>query len=214
MQNLTSKENILKKIRKALINKAANPFPKIDLESSIYHVSEDLPEVRFATELKNASGQFVYCESEQNLIQNIQDLINKKGLRHIFCWESNIQSILKENDIKITEDEKNINQIDVAITLCECLIARTGSIWVSSRQQAGRRLTIYTPIHIVIGYASQLVNDIGEGIEKMKIKYGTNLPSMISLVTGPSRTADIEKTLVMGAHGPKELYVFYVDDLQ
>lgn len=214
MQNLTSKENILKRIRKALIKKAANPFPKIDLESSIYRVSEELPEVRFATELKNANGQFIYCESEQNLIQSIQDLISKKGIRHIYCWENNIQRILKENGIIISEDEKNLNHIEVAITLCECLISRTGSIFVSSRQDAGRRLTIYAPIHIVIGYASQLVNDIGEGIEKMKIKYSNNLPSMISLITGPSRTADIEKTLVLGAHGPKELYVFYVDDLQ
>ena len=46
----------------------------------------------------------------------------------------------------------------------------------------------------------------------MKKKYPDNYPSMISLITGPSRTADIEKTLVMGAHGPKELYVFLIED--
>ena len=214
MQNLTSKESILKKIRRGLIKKAANPYPKIDLESSIYQVNDELPEVRFATELKNASGQFIYCETEQILTQSIKELINKKKLQHVHCWESAIKIILKENSIEFNEDEMNISRIDAAITLCECLVSRTGSIFVSSRQDAGRRLTIYAPIHIVIGYASQLVNDIGEGIEKIKIKYGNNLPSMISLVTGPSRTADIEKTLVLGAHGPKELYVFFVDDLK
>lgn len=39
------------------------------------------------------------------------------------------------------------------------------------------------------------------------------MPSMVTLITGPSRTADIEKTLVMGAHGPKELYVFLLEDI-
>jgi L-lactate dehydrogenase complex protein LldG len=44
-------------------------------------------------------------------------------------------------------------------------------------------------------------------------KYGNKLPSMISMITGASRTADIEKTLVMGAHGPKELVLFLIDDV-
>ena len=51
-----------------------------------------------------------------------------------------------------------------------------------------------------------------EGLSKLKKKYNGKLPSMISTITGPSRTADIEKTLVMGAHGPKEVYVFLIDD--
>ena len=47
----------------------------------------------------------------------------------------------------------------------------------------------------------------------MNGRYGANMPSMISFITGASRTADIEKTLVKGAHGPKELTLFLVDDL-
>jgi L-lactate dehydrogenase complex protein LldG len=46
----------------------------------------------------------------------------------------------------------------------------------------------------------------------MRKKYLASLPSMMTLITGPSRTADIEKTLVMGAHGPRELYVFLLED--
>jgi len=47
----------------------------------------------------------------------------------------------------------------------------------------------------------------------IKEKYSDGFPSQVTIITGPSRTADIEKTLVMGAHGPKELYVFMIDDL-
>ncbi|RYZ18472.1 MAG: lactate utilization protein B/C, partial [Chitinophagaceae bacterium] len=68
------------------------------------------------------------------------------------------------------------------------------------------------PVHVCIAYTSQLVYDIKDGLERMKEKYGDSIPSMITLATGPSRTADIEKTLVVGVHGPKEVYCFVVDD--
>ena len=60
-------------------------------------------------------------------------------------------------------------------------------------------------------FLQQLVDDLKQALKLIRLKYDT-IPSMISLITGPSRTADIEKTLVMGAHGPKELYVFLIDD--
>ena len=76
---------------------------------------------------------------------------------------------------------------------------------------AGRRLSIYPPVHIVLAYTSQLVPDLKDAFALLKSKYGNQIPSMITNVTGPSRTADIEKTLVLGAHGPKELFVFLLD---
>jgi L-lactate dehydrogenase complex protein LldG len=55
------------------------------------------------------------------------------------------------------------------------------------------------------------VYDIKEGLLQLKDKYAGNIPSLITLATGPSRTADIEKTLVVGVHGPAEVYVFLVE---
>ena len=66
--------------------------------------------------------------------------------------------------------------------------------------------------HIVIANVSQVVPELRDALSGIKKKYAGNFPSQITTITGPSRTADIEKTLVMGAHGPKELYVFMVDD--
>ena len=105
----------------------------------------------------------------------------------------------------------SIISAEVGFTLCEALIARNGSILLSNAGMAGRRLSIYPPIHIVLAYTSQLVPDLKDGFKLIKSRYGNQLPSMISNVTGPSRTADIEKTLVLGAHGPKELFVFLLD---
>jgi L-lactate dehydrogenase complex protein LldG len=58
------------------------------------------------------------------------------------------------------------------------------------------------------------VADIGDALQLLQGKYGADkLPSMFSLATGPSRTADIEKTLVLGAHGPRSITLFLLDDL-
>jgi len=99
-----------------------------------------------------------------------------------------------------------------AVTFCEFLIARHGSIMVSSRSGPGRRINIFPEIHIVLAHTNQMVDDIKQAFKALKEKYQQQMPSMVSLITGPSRTADIEKTLIMGAHGPKELYLFLLDD--
>lgn len=76
---------------------------------------------------------------------------------------------------------------------------------------SGRSVGIFSPVHIVIAFVNQLVFDIKDALQKLKDKYGNELPSMISFQTGPSRTSDIEKTSVIGVHGPKEVYVFLIE---
>jgi L-lactate dehydrogenase complex protein LldG len=100
---------------------------------------------------------------------------------------------------------------DVSITGCEWLVARTGTIVMSSAQTSGRTTSVYAPIHICIAFTNQLLYDLKDALQAAKDKYGNNLPSLITFATGPSRTADIEKTLVVGVHGPKEVYLFLVE---
>jgi L-lactate dehydrogenase complex protein LldG len=100
---------------------------------------------------------------------------------------------------------------DAAVTGCEALVARTGGIVLSTGQASGRTTSVYAPVHICIAYTSQLVPDIKDALAVVKSKY-KNLPSLITFATGPSRTADIEKTLVVGVHGPKEVFCFLVED--
>ena len=70
---------------------------------------------------------------------------------------------------------------------------------------------MFYPVHIVIAYPNQVVRDIADGLQLIQRRYGRSLPSMINLNTGPSRTADIEKTLVVGVHGPGEVFCFYIN---
>jgi L-lactate dehydrogenase complex protein LldG len=82
---------------------------------------------------------------------------------------------------------------------------------MSSAQTSGRSASVYAPVHICIAFTNQLVYDIKDALQATKEKYGSNIPSLITFATGPSRTADIEKTLVVGVHGPKEVFVFLLE---
>jgi len=206
----TSKEKLLKKIRKALLEKRENPYPNVE-DLPHYPKAIELPEVLFAEQFAAISGQFVFCEDEVQFIENLLGLAEERKWHKIYCWEPPLQDILTRFDYPFFETDKDFEQAEVGFTLCEALIARNGSILLSNANMAGRRLSIYPPVHIVLAYSSQIVLDIKDGFKLIKNKYGKNLPSMISNVTGPSRTADIEKTLVLGAHGPKELFVFLLD---
>ncbi len=70
---------------------------------------------------------------------------------------------------------------------------------------------MYAPIHICVAFTNQLVYDIKDALTSVRDKYQNKFPSLLTFATGPSRTADIEKTLVVGVHGPKEVYCFLVE---
>lgn len=213
MQETTTKEKILKKVRNALISTKENPFLGVDFKSSVYHDFEEDAVVQFALNLNEAAGTFIYCENEKALVENMQMLVEQQKWTELFAIDESILSLLKEGDFKLTSDPKKFNDLKVGITRCDYLIARFGSVMVSSALSSGRRLFIYPETHVVIAKASQVVSELKDALSGMKQKYAGKFPSQITVITGPSRTADIEKTLVMGAHGPKELIVLMIDDL-
>ncbi|MEI6595728.1 MAG: lactate utilization protein [Bacteroidota bacterium] len=212
-ENTTSKEKILKKVRQALIFKQKARFANIDLDSNLYTQppQEELVIETFAKNLIDLKGQFVFCTNRFDCIDKLITLLEQRKWRHLFCWEEELQFLLKDSGISFVEKSGVIEKVQASITSCEALIARTGSVLVSSKKNS-RELTIYPPVHIVIANSSQLVMEIKDGLQILKNRYGKNIPSMVSFISGPSRTSDIEKTLVIGAHGPKELFVFLIDD--
>src|ERR1700710_464308 len=210
MQISPAKENILKRIRQALVHPTPVPFPQSEGNSSVYTQQSQENEIEFAENFGRISGRFVYCASQDELISQLQQADTAQAWTQVFCLESQLLPILKEplKGLLISED---LPEADVSITGCEALVARTGSILMSSAQESGRTVSVYAPVHICIAYASQLVYDVRDGLEMLSEKYKNKIPSFITLATGPSRTADIEKTQVVGVHGPKDVYVFLVD---
>lgn len=104
-------------------------------------------------------------------------------------------------------DVNAMEACDAGLTECDALVAQTGTLVVTSRCSGGRALSVLPPHHVVVARREQLVRDLSAGLALVQRKYAPDYPSMISLVTGPSRTGDIERILVLGAHGPKKLTV-------
>jgi L-lactate dehydrogenase complex protein LldG len=102
----------------------------------------------------------------------------------------------------------DLETCDVGLTECDALIAQTGSVLLTSRSAGGRALSVLPPHHIVLVRREQLIPDLSEAFALLKKKYNGDYPSFISFITGPSRTGDIERVLVLGAHGPRKLTIF------
>ena len=107
-------------------------------------------------------------------------------------------------------EKQKLEGCDAGITSCEAIVAQLGSILVSSASSGGRSLSILPHVHVVIATTEQIVPDLESCFQDMLATHGKKLPSMLSFITGPSRTGDIERILVLGAHGPKELYVILI----
>jgi L-lactate dehydrogenase complex protein LldG len=198
-----AKENILKRIRQALSHPAPLPFPQSEGTNSVFHPAEDSLDILFAQEFINMQGKFSFCMNEAEMEQQLKQLIAEKQWTKIYCntdkWNAQFSNTI------------GLASCDASITGCEFLVARTGTIVMSAAQQSGRTVSVYAPIHICIAYTNQLVYDVKDALQSLKDKYSGNIPSLMTFATGPSRTADIEKTLVTGVHGPREVYCFLIE---
>lgn len=205
-----ARENILNRIKQALAKPVPVPFPATDTKESVFLPAAQELEVEFAENFSKLEGRFSFCADEQELVIQLQTLIAGRKWTKIYSRETVLQEKLSQAGFT-TAYSDDVAACDAAITGCEYLIARTGSMVLSSAQLSGRTVSVYAPVHICIAYTHQLVYDISEGLQQLRENYGQQFPSLVTLATGPSRTADIEKTLVVGVHGPKEVFCFLVD---
>jgi L-lactate dehydrogenase complex protein LldG len=205
----TAKEKILHKIKEALVKKVPLPFPNRDSKESIFEVSKEDLAILFAKEFVALNGNFSFCTNKAELKIQLQNLIEEKKWDKIFYKENNFVNQLVEMGI---EEYKDLATCQVSITDCESLVARTGTMVLGSAHASGRTTSVYAPVHICIAFANQIVFDVKDALQLLQEKYGANFPSFVTFASGPSRTADIEKTLVTGVHGPKEVYCFLVGE--
>jgi L-lactate dehydrogenase complex protein LldG len=205
-----AKENILKKIRKALSTPVPLPFPQSEGNNSVFQPATEELELIFAEEFSKLQGKFVYCAGYKELVEQLSTLVRQMKWTEIYCVEEDIKAKFTEHGYT-QFSERPLESSHAAVTGCELLIARTGTIVMSSAAQSGRTTSVYAPVHICIAGMNQLVYDVREGLQKLRDKYKGKMPSFITFASGPSRTADIEKTLVVGVHGPKEVFLFLLD---
>lgn len=197
-----SREKILEKIKQALTTSVPLPFPQ-DLGSSVDYPKSTLDNKKvFEETFAGLQGEFYSCENENALPTLLLDILKHKNWNKVYCKETNLMNVLESLGIVLHQE---LASCDVCITDCEALVSRTGSIVLSAAQIEGRTASVYAPAHISIASVDQICYDIGDAITFLQTKYDRALPSFLTFASGPSRTADIEKTLVTGVHGPKEV---------
>jgi L-lactate utilization protein LutC len=104
---------------------------------------------------------------------------------------------------------KDLFNYDVGITKAQAGIAETGTLVLDSAVELNRLVSLVPPVHIAILDASRIYATLGETLAMLQS--GDEISPAITFITGPSRTADIELTLTVGVHGPRELYVIIQD---
>lgn len=203
-----SKENILKRI--AAVRRQTNAAISFEMATNAEIYKPVLPDQIscFKNELETVSGKCILVNGKSRLVTELRLILNELNIRQIYCRDKVIKSFLEEHSFSVTNQPDDFEAMQAGITGCEYLVARTGSVLVTSNGDSGRQMNVFPPVHIVLANKNQLVDFPEDALLALKEKYEDNLPSEITFITGPSRTADIEKTLVLGAHGPKEFIVF------
>ena len=112
---------------------------------------------------------------------------------------------LEFEKIAVTPSASEVFSFDVGISRVQAAIAETGTLLLDSSRERHRLVSLVPPVHIALVDASQIVQTLGEALALLREP--DQVSPIVTLVTGPSRTADIELTLAIGVHGPQELYV-------
>lgn len=204
-----AKESILQKIRKANEERLYVTSNKLDWDAQVYE-KDDLSLVeKFAQELSALKGRVFHCNNHDELFEQLQKLIQEEGLSPIYI--SDVITKAYPGLIKIPGFSHQYNEkTKAAVFACEIAIARTGSVLVLANSSEGRQGYIIAEHQIIIVRQKQIVYDVSDAVNHLKQSHSGKLPSMVSVISGPSRTADIEKTLILGAHGPKKVSVFLI----
>ena len=207
----SARNNILNRLKAAQEKRGEIGVNIPDFTSPIYHPLNESLVLEFKTNLELIGGQAILCDTKNEVALHVKQICELKNQKSIFSTNPLLNDFLKEH-IQIDSDENSFNAINIGLTGCEYLVAHLGSVLVSSAQISGRRLNVFPETHIVVANQSQITDYLDHALEMLQVKYKNKLPSLISNITGPSRTADIEKTLVMGMHGPKSLIVIILSE--
>ena len=213
----SARNAILSRVRQAL--RTPSPEPHWAHEPVKSGAVFPLPEenerarrARFRDEFAAIQGEWLEADSVEAGQQLFADWWNRQewtsalvmespGFRRFFEGRGGITWVSEDSAF-----EESWASLDVGVTAAESLVCESGSIIVSS-MLCGRATSVLPPVHVVLATADQLVPDLETALVRLGSRYPERFPSSVSCISGPSRTADIEKILVLGAHGPKRLIV-------
>ena len=216
---MSSRDATLQRIRTELSDIAAGDPPPVPEVWPTTDASSNAMIERFTSELQAVQGEVVRCGSIEQARQKLAELIEQSGWKTLgmvdrpICRE--LTADLSSEQVAVAKDgwdPSDMAQLSVGLVAAEWLLADTGSSMVSSGTTEERLLCYLPPACVVVARVEQLREHMPAAWAE--VAAATAEPDRrgeFVLITGPSRTADIEKILILGVHGPKRLVVLLVD---
>ncbi len=160
----------------------------------------------FADELLALDGIFTLC-SQEDLLHLVLNELQNYGFSRILAWEEDqlpdgLIDFLSSNGIQVSEQFDE--DVEAGITGAQSAIAETGTLVLASGKGRAQFISLTPEVHFVVLRTSDIVKNIYQALELPNLRKS----SAITLISGPSRTADIEMTLTLGVHGPRVVHVF------
>ena len=145
---------------------------------------EELPlDEKFVSEFTEGGGNFMYCTSKEEAIEELQLYANEQGWNGLFIATPALADWT--NSTKLAATFENDGQYPVVMTGCEALIAFNGGIMIHSHHTGGRKLGDLPQHHVLIAYTSQIVANLRDGMTAINQKYREQRPSNISVIRAP-----------------------------
>ncbi|MCG3121212.1 MAG: Lactate utilization protein C [bacterium] len=223
-----AREQILQNLRKGATPDSTRPGLPQHEDVALYRnfaPAQSNPLQTFAQKLAALKGEFYQAPDTAAAAKILRELLpaaeslphkNKFAARHPAPLLDRICAAdhwLAEN-VQLIEPQKisspDFAEFSIGLTTVDFLVARTGSLVLSTTTAGGRRLSVLPPFHIAIATPAQVVISLDEALNAYHARGEAERSSYATIITGPSRTSDIEKILVLGAHGPKRLTVLVV----
>jgi L-lactate dehydrogenase complex protein LldG len=175
------------------------------------------PVARFQSELTAAGGRVYLTADAPTAVEQVLELIRAKGAQRVLVGRGAVLNRLAlperlrslgleavvTDELPSSEAKETLFAADVGVSGAHALIAETGSVVVASAPAEPRSLSLLPPIHVVVADHRQILPDLFDLFAGL----GPDLPSCLTIITGPSKTGDIELRLVTGVHGPAEVHV-------
>ncbi len=196
---MSSRDSILRAIRAQTVPPADQP----SLEHTWLRYAD--PQAQFQSLVESVGGRIVRLASQEDLAKALDDLPEYASAMQIVSGVAAIPSTVNLNAI---EDPHDLESVDFALFPGQFGVAENGAIWVTDEAIRHRAIYFITQHLALVLPASQIVHNLNEAYARLAI--GSS--SLGLFISGPSKTADIEQSLVIGAHGPRSLTVFLVDD--
>jgi L-lactate utilization protein LutC len=221
----TGREAFLQRVRQAVHEgNRSGHAPPLPVRGTIgYQGAAPDPIHRFCEMFTSAGGQVYRVPDREAALTIILESVETRAARHVLIGRGttidslNLPERLRERGIDALQadalpqqDREPLFAADLSITGVDYLIAETGSLALLSRPDNPRSLSLLPPVHVVVATAEQIIPDLFDLFGEAVWGASPALPSCLSLITGPSKTGDIELRLVTGVHGPGEVHVILV----